>query len=77
MEEMILSPCEGILVKIKIDEERNKRCTTYFKIRKKDGTLTEMKKSYYGRVSSIEVKEGEEVVKGMVLAYVEEYALEM
>ena len=77
MEEMILSPSDGVLVKVKIIEESNKRCTTYFKIKHKDGKMVEISKTYYGRISSIEVKEGEEVVKGMVLAYVEEYAMEL
>lgn len=78
MEEMVLSPCNGVLVSLRIQEDRSqKRCKTFFKIKQKDGTILEIKKTYHGKISSVEVKEGEEVVKGMVLAYVEEFALEM
>jgi acetyl/propionyl-CoA carboxylase alpha subunit len=78
MEEMILSPCDGMLEEIVIHHEQEaKRCSTIFKIKKTDGTFLELKKSYIGKVLSVEVKEGDEVVKGMVLAYVEEYAIEI
>lgn len=78
MEEMILSPCDGVLVALRIQEDHiQKRCSTFFKIKQKDDTILEIKKTYQGRISSVEVREGEEVVKGMVLAYVEEYALEI
>ncbi|RWR06115.1 hypothetical protein QNH23_17005 [Siminovitchia fortis] len=78
MEEMIISPCDGVLVTFRIQEDLSqKRCNTFFKIKQKDDTVLEIKKTYQGRISSVEVREGEEVVKGMVLAYVEEYALEI
>lgn len=78
MEEMILSPCDGVLVNIHIEENHvEKRCIVLLKIRQKDDTVLEIKKAYCGRVSSVEVKEGEEVVKGMVLAYVEEHVVEI
>ncbi len=78
MEEMIISPCDGVLVALRIQEDLiQKRCSTFFKIKQKDDTILEIKKTYQGRISSVEVREGEEVVKGMVLAYVEEYALEI
>lgn len=78
MEEMILSPCDGVLVTFCIQEDRlQKRCQTFLKIKQKDDTILEIKKTYHGKISSVEVREGEEVVKGMVLAYVEEYALEI
>lgn len=78
MEEMIISPCDGVLVTFRIQEDLSqKRCNTFFKIKQKDDTVLEIKKTYQGRISSLEVREGEEVVKGMVLAYVEEYALEI
>ncbi|WP_144460483.1 hypothetical protein [Siminovitchia fortis] len=78
MEEMIISPCDGVLVTFLIQEDLSqKRCNTFFKIKQKDDTVLEIKKTYQGRILSLEVREGEEVVKGMVLAYVEEYALEI
>ncbi len=78
MEEMILSPCDGVLVRFRIQENlTQKHCNTFFEIRQKDETILKIKKTYQGKISSVEVREGEEVVKGMVLAYVEEYALEI
>ncbi|RST76946.1 hypothetical protein D4T97_000080 [Siminovitchia acidinfaciens] len=78
MEEMILSPCDGVLVNIHVQENHDKRrCIVFLKIQQKDDTILEIKKTYCGKISSVEVREGEEVVKGMVLAYVEEYAVEI
>lgn len=77
MEEMVLSPCDGVLDTFRIQEDRiEKRCHAFLKIKQKDDTILEIKKTYHGKISSVEVREGEEVVKGMVLAYVEEHALE-
>lgn len=78
MEEMILSPCDGMLEKILIHQEADiQRCSTIFKIKKSDGTLYEVKKSYRGNLLSVEVKEGDEILKGMVLAYVEDLAIDI
>ncbi|MFD1705980.1 hypothetical protein ACFSCZ_04330 [Siminovitchia sediminis] len=78
MKEMILSPCNGILVAFYIREDLvQKSCSTFLKIKQEDGTIIECRKTYPGKVASVEVREGEEVVKGMVLAYVEEYAIEI
>lgn len=74
---MIISPCDGIVERVQTFEEmEEKSCGTCFFIRRKDGILEEVKKLYKGRIKSLEVREGEEVVRGMVLAYVEEFVLE-
>lgn len=76
MQEMILSPCDGVLVTFHIQEDQDQKCcVTFLKIKQRDDTILEVKKKYKGKISSLEVREGEEVVKGMVLAYVEEYAI--
>ncbi|MFS0646995.1 hypothetical protein [Siminovitchia sp. 179-K 8D1 HS] len=78
MEEMILSPCDGMLEKVLIHQEADiQRFLTIFKIKKSDGTLYEVKKSYRGNLLSVEVKEGDEILKGMVLAYVEDLAIDI
>lgn len=72
-EEIITSPYDGVIEKIFVQRhsqvyERD----VLFKIRPNDGGLRTITASLSGSVQSLEVNEGEEVVLGMVLAYIAE-----
>lgn len=72
----IISSCDGIIEEIFINNhspiyEREK----LFVIRKMDGALETITVGFGGKVSSIEVEKGNQVIKGMVLALVKEELL--
>jgi len=70
---LIVSSCDGVIEIIFIDHHsRINEWEKLFAIRKKDGELETITVGFGGKVSSIEVEKGDQVIKGMVLAQVKE-----
>ena len=72
-DEMITSPCYGTVEKISI----NKNARIYeweplFYVKTFDGDIEVIKMGITGEVQSLEVQEGDQVIPGMVLAYIKE-----
>ncbi|CRK81706.1 biotin/lipoyl-binding protein [Neobacillus massiliamazoniensis] len=70
---VIISPCYGIVDKITINRtDRLYEWETLFSIKTDDGPTEMIQTSVSGEVESIEVQEGDNVIPGMVLAYIKE-----
>ncbi|MFK9089894.1 hypothetical protein [Bacillus salipaludis] len=70
---VVLSPCYGKVEEISIQSEsRFYEWEPLFAIKTKDGNLVMIQTSVSGEVESLEVQEGDDVIPGMVLAYVKE-----
>ncbi|MED1205701.1 hypothetical protein [Heyndrickxia acidicola] len=71
--DVILSPVYGIVKKIAIQSHsRIYRSDPLFMIKKEEGGLETILWNRSGEVQSIEVQEGDQVIPGMVLAYIKE-----
>ncbi|MGP4081749.1 hypothetical protein ACTWQL_17725 [Pseudalkalibacillus sp. R45] len=72
-DEMITSPYDGVIEEVHIKENgRIYEWDALFKIRTIGGILETISVGLSGSIKSLEVSEGEEVISGMVLAYVAE-----
>ncbi len=70
---MITSPCDGVIEQICVQENcRIYEWDSLFKIRTSDGDLETVSLGLSGLLRSLEVYVGEEVISGMVLAYIAE-----
>ncbi len=70
---VLLSPCYGKVEKISIKcSARIYEWEPLFTIRREDGSYEMVQTTLSGRIESIEVQEGDDVIPGMVLAYVKE-----
>ncbi|WP_260412523.1 hypothetical protein [Alkalihalobacillus sp. TS-13] len=71
--EMITSPYNGVIEEVHIKENgRIYEWDSLFKIRTVEGIRETISVGLSGSVKSLEVSEGEEVVSGMVMAYIAE-----
>jgi len=71
--EMILSPCHGVVEKISIEKDtRIYEWETLFTIKTVEGRSEEVCVGLSGIIYSLEVEVGDEVIPGMVLAYINE-----
>ncbi|OYD09059.1 hypothetical protein [Paludifilum halophilum] len=68
----IVSPCCGIIEKILCHTSVFQPKDSLFLIRTTDGELRKVTVDYSGTITSYEVRPGDEVFTGMVLAYSEE-----
>ncbi|KAB7704752.1 hypothetical protein F9802_16410 [Bacillus aerolatus] len=72
-EEMITSPYNGVIQQVLIKEKtRIYEWEPLFLIKSEAGELLSVKMGVSGEIQSLEVQEGDNVVPGMVLAYVKE-----
>ena len=70
---VVLSPCYGKVARILVkSESRFYEWESLFAIKTRDGKLELIQTSVSGEVESLEVQEGDDVIPGMVLAYVKE-----
>jgi biotin carboxyl carrier protein len=73
MYEMIMSPCHGTIEKISIEENsRIYEWEPLFIIKTMNGDTQVIRVGLSGEVKSLEVAKGDEVIPGMVLAYIKE-----
>lgn len=72
-EEMITSPYNGIVEQVLVKESvRIYEWEPLFLIKSEEGELLSIAVGVSGEVQSLEVQEGDNVIPGMVLAYVKE-----
>lgn len=70
---VVLSPCHGVIEKVIVQStERIYEWDTLFEIKTDYGHIESIQTGMSGEVQSLEVQEGDEVIPGMVLAYVKE-----
>ncbi|WP_236719626.1 hypothetical protein [Neobacillus mesonae] len=70
---VLLSPCYGRVESIPVkNSARIYEWEPLFTIRREDGSYEMVQTSLSGKIESIEVQEGDDVIPGMVLAYVKE-----
>jgi len=70
---VVLSPCYGKVERISIkNESRIYEWEPLFAIKTEAGNVEMIQTSVSGEVESLEVQEGDEVIPGMVLAYIKE-----
>ncbi|WHY76603.1 biotin/lipoyl-binding protein [Neobacillus sp. WH10] len=70
---VVLSPCYGKVERISIkNESRIYEWEPLFAIKTEAGHVEMIQTSVSGEVESLEVQEGDEVIPGMVLAYIKE-----
>ncbi|MBO0962205.1 biotin/lipoyl-binding protein [Neobacillus sp. MM2021_6] len=70
---VVLSPCYGQVERISVtSESRFYEWESLFAIKTLDGKLEQIQTSVSGEVESLEVQEGDDVIPGMVLAYIKE-----
>jgi biotin carboxyl carrier protein len=70
---VVLSPCYGRVKRISIqNESRVYEWETLFVIKTEGGTEKAIQTGLSGEVESLEVQEGDQVIPGMVLAYIKE-----
>jgi biotin carboxyl carrier protein len=70
---VVISPCFGKVERISIkSESRIYEWETLFMIKSLSGDLETVQTSLSGEVESLEVQEGDDVIPGMVLAYIKE-----
>ena len=70
---VVLSPCYGKVEKISVkDEARIYEWEPLFIIKTETGHLETIQTSVSGEIESLEVQEGDEVIPGMVLAFIKE-----
>ncbi|WP_078409481.1 hypothetical protein [Priestia abyssalis] len=71
--EMITSPCHGTIEKVSINQHsRVYEWEPLFYVKTIDGGTEIIKMGVSGEVQSLEVQEGDQVIPGMVLAYIKE-----
>ncbi|PFJ08830.1 hypothetical protein COD67_01390 [Bacillus cereus] len=71
--EIVMSPCYGTIEKVSIDKDsRIYEWEPLFSIKGMNGKLEVIKTGCSGEVQSLEVEEGDKVIPGMVLAYIQE-----
>lgn len=71
--EMILSPCHGVIERISIKKDaRVYEWESLFTIKTAEGQFQEVRVGLSGIIHSLEVRIGDEVIPGMVLAYIHE-----
>jgi biotin carboxyl carrier protein len=74
--EMIMSPCHGIIEEISIEENsRIYEWEPLFIIKTMNGDIQVIRVGFSGEVQSLEVAKGDQVIPGMVLAYIKEELL--
>ncbi|HWO96356.1 MAG TPA: hypothetical protein VNM45_08490 [Bacillus sp. (in: firmicutes)] len=72
-DEMITSPCYGTIEKISINKSsRIYEWEPLFYVKTFDGGTEVIRMGITGEVQSLEVQEGDQVIPGMVLAYIKE-----
>ncbi|HEY9576290.1 MAG TPA: hypothetical protein VIR64_01315 [Pseudobacillus sp.] len=72
-EELITSPYNGVVQQVLIKERvRIYEWEPLFMIKNEKGELLPVKVGVSGEIQSLEVQEGDNVIPGMVLAYVKE-----
>ncbi|WML40979.1 hypothetical protein RCG19_04775 [Neobacillus sp. OS1-2] len=70
---VVLSPCYGQVERISVkSESRFYEWESLFAIKTLDGKLEQIQTNVSGEVESLEVQEGDDVIPGMVLAYIKE-----
>ncbi|WP_372508825.1 hypothetical protein [Pseudalkalibacillus decolorationis] len=70
---MIMSPCHGIVEEVSIQSQlRIYEWEALFSIKKNNGKIEIVKIGISGEVESLEVEKGDEVIPGMVLAFIKE-----
>ncbi len=70
---VVLSPCHGTVEKISIKStDRIYEWDTLFLVKSDGGTIEMVQTNASGKIESIEVQEGDNVIPGMVLAYIKE-----
>jgi biotin carboxyl carrier protein len=70
---VVISPCFGRVEKVQIKrEERIYEWEPLFMIKADDGHVEMIQTGVSGEVESLEVQEGDNVIPGMVLAYIKE-----
>jgi len=70
---VILSPCFGTVEKISVQKaERIYEWEALFTIKSDDGNIEEVQTGVSGEIESLEVQVGDNVIPGMVLAYIKE-----
>ncbi|WP_223591716.1 biotin/lipoyl-containing protein [Neobacillus bataviensis] len=70
---VVISPCFGRIEKVAIkNEERIYEWEPLFVIKADDGNVKMIQTGVSGEVESLEVQEGDNVIPGMVLAYIKE-----
>ncbi|EKN69372.1 hypothetical protein BABA_09941 [Neobacillus bataviensis LMG 21833] len=70
---VVLSPCYGKVERISVKREsRFCELESLFVLKTRDGKQEFIQSSVSGEVESLEVQEGDDVIPGMVLAYVKE-----
>jgi biotin carboxyl carrier protein len=70
---VILSPCYGKVEKITVkNAERIYEWDSLFVIKSDTGTVEIVQTGVSGEIDSLEVQEGDNVIPGMVLAYIKE-----
>jgi len=71
--EIVTSPCYGTIEKVVIDRDsRIYEWEPLFSIKNANGKVEVIKIGCSGEVQSLEVEEGDKVIPGMVLAYIQE-----
>ncbi|MGG3468236.1 hypothetical protein ABES02_12230 [Neobacillus pocheonensis] len=70
---VVISPCYGRVEKISIqNDERIYEWEPLFMIKTDDGHVEMIQTGVSGEIESLEVQEGDDVIPGMVLAYIKE-----
>jgi biotin carboxyl carrier protein len=70
---VIISPCIGNVEKISIkNNERIYEWEPLFIIKSAEGTIEMVQTGVSGKIESLEVQVGDQVIPGMVLAYIKE-----
>jgi biotin carboxyl carrier protein len=70
---VVLSPCNGKVEKVSVkDEARIYEWETLFMIKTETGYVETIQTNVSGKIESLEVQEGDEVIPGMVLAFIKE-----
>lgn len=70
---LVLSPCYGKVEKVSVkDEARIYEWEPLFTIKTDTGYLETIQTGVSGKIESLEVQEGDEVIPGMVLAFIKE-----
>lgn len=71
--EFVISSCYGVVEEVSIDiHSRIYEWEKLFTIRKANGNLEIVRFGLSGKVKSLEVQQGDRVIPGMVLAYINE-----
>lgn len=72
---VVISPCYGTVEKVSIkNENRIYEWEPLFQIKTEDGKVEMIQTGLSGEIESLEVQEGDNVIPGMVLAFIKEDA---